>query len=326
MKFGLLLPHFGDHCSVKNVLGHVRWMEEAGFNSVWVRDHLEFHPHEFEGKSSVFLEPFTTLAAIAARTERLVLGTATIITFRHPLVTSQLVGTLAYLANGNRLIIGVGTGVTPQDFCASGLPFEKRGKIVEELLQILRLTWGQDHASFHGEFYHFEDITIEPKPPVDTPIYYGGWSKAGLRRTVTYCDGWLPQRMPYKVLDKLTADLQAMQEKYQSRKKIAITYFPLCSIDRDSARARKRIGIERIVGELKTLSEEDGWGVEATEENLGGMIIVGSPQQFVDEIGKFVDRGIDEIAFDLRNTFDEWEKSLELLAAEVLPHFKENRE
>ena len=63
-------------------------------------------------------------------------------------------------------------------------------------------------------------------------------------------------------------------------------------------------------------------GVEGREEDLEGSLIVGSPQQCVDQIGKLQERGIDEVAFDLRNTFDEWEESIELLATEVLPHFK----
>ena len=322
MKFGLLLPHFGDQCTNERVFGHVRWMEEVGFNSVWVRDHLSFEPHGFEGKSSRLLEGFTTLAAIAALTERLVLGTATIITFRHPLVTSQLYGTLAYIANG-RIIAGVGAGVSRVPLDAVGLPFERRGVIVEEMIQILRLTWTQEQASFHGEFFNFDNIKIDPKPAADTPIYYGGAANWSIRRTVKFCDGWLPQRLPFKVLDRQIAYLRELEQKEGKKKPTAITYFPLVSIDRDSARAYRRIGIERLVKALAEMIKRTEWkGVEGREEDLEGSLIVGSPQQCVDQIGKLQERGIDEVAFDLRNTFDEWEESIELLATEVLPHFK----
>jgi alkanesulfonate monooxygenase SsuD/methylene tetrahydromethanopterin reductase-like flavin-dependent oxidoreductase (luciferase family) len=64
--------------------------------------------------------------------------------------------------------------------------------------------------------------------------------------------------------------------------------------------------------------------VSATEKGLEGAIIAGSPQQCVDQVGKLQERDLDEIVFDLRNTFDEWENALELLATSVLPHFKES--
>jgi probable F420-dependent oxidoreductase len=323
MKIGLLIPHFGDHCTHDRIFGMARPMEDAGFHTLWVRDHLSFRPHAFEGQSSLFLEPFTTLSAIAALTRRIMLGTATIVTFRHPLVTSQLFGTLSYIAKG-RILAGIGAGNITSDFVASGLPFEQRGKIVEEFIQILRLTWKQDHASFQGAFYHFNDMTIDPRPAADTPIYYGGMTSAAVRRTAEFCDGWLPQRMPFKVLDGMVARLRELETKFQRKGKIAISYFPLANIDRDSARARQRIGMDRLVKNLAHMIEEKGWkGITATEENLAGSIIVGSPQEVVDQLGAFQERNYDEVVFDMRNTYDEWETNIELLATHVLPHFRE---
>jgi probable F420-dependent oxidoreductase len=322
MKIGLLIPHFGDHSTHERVFGQARSIEEAGFHSIWVRDHLSFRPHAFEGKSSRFLEPFTTLSALGVLTKKITLGTATIVTFRHPLVTSQLFGTLAYVAQG-RIIAGVGAGTPRAPFDAVGLPYEKRAKIVEEMIQILRLTWSQDHASFHGEIFHFDDMTIDPRPPADTPIYYGGMTSAAVRRTAQYCDGWLPQRMPFKVLDGMVARLRELTEKYQRNMKIPISYFPLANIDRDSKRAKDRIGIDRLVQNLAHMIEEKGWkNITASEENLAGAVIVGSPQEVVDQLGAFQERGYDEVVFDMRNTYDEWETNVELLATYILPHFK----
>lgn len=323
MKLGLVLPHFGKHCSYERVFDHVRWIEEVGFDSVWVRDHLFFQPSSFEGKSTHILEPFTTLAAIAKLTNRLKLGTSTVVTYRHPLVTSALFGTLAYIAKG-RIIAGIGAGAHRATFEAVGMPFEKRGKIVEEMLEILRLTWSQDHVSYKGEFYHFEDVTIDPKPPFGTPIYYGGVSYASIRRAITYCNGWLPYRIPMKVLDRLIDHLRERHERERRQDRIAIGYSPLVSIDRDGERARKRIGIDNLLENLARAIKENQWeGISATEENLDGMIIAGSPQQCVDQLARLQARGIDEILLDLRNTYDEWETALELLSTGVLPHFRE---
>ncbi len=264
-----------------------------------------------------------TLATIAALTKKLILGTAVIVTYRHPLVTSQLFGTLAYVANG-RLMPGIGAGTPRAPFDAVGLPYEKRGRIVEELIQILRLTWSQEHVSFHGEFYNFDDMTIDPRPPMDTPIYYGGLTNASIRRTAKYCDGWLPHHTPFKILDRMISYMRELEEIQQRKKPISITYFPLASIDRDSTRARKRIRPEGIIEELGRMIREKKWkGICAREEELNGSIVVGSPQECVDQVASFQERRFDEIVFDLRNTFDEWETSIELLATQVLPHFKE---
>jgi probable F420-dependent oxidoreductase len=299
-------------------------MEEVGFNSVWVRDHLAFRPHAFEGQSTLFLEPFTTLAAIAALTKKLVVGTATIITFRHPLVTSQLFGTLAYIAKG-RMIAGLGAGSARKNFDAVGLPFEKRGPIIDEMLQILRLSWTQENISFHGEIFNFDNMTIHPRPAADTPIYYGAMSEFALRRAVKYCDGILPQRTPFIVLDRQIAYLRELEEKEGRKKRCGVIYFPLSSIDRDSKRAYQRIGVERLVQYVGEMIQQKKWeDVSATEKGLEGAIIAGSPQQCVDQVGKLQERDLDEIVFDLRNTFDEWENALELLATSVLPHFKES--
>jgi alkanesulfonate monooxygenase SsuD/methylene tetrahydromethanopterin reductase-like flavin-dependent oxidoreductase (luciferase family) len=321
MKFGLLLPHFGDFCTYDRVFGRVEWMEQVGFNSVWVRDHLSFRPHEYEGQSTRFLEPFTTLTAIAAKTRKLMLGTATIVTFRHPLVTSQLFGTLDYISNG-RIIAGVGAGTPRSPYDAVGLPFERRGKVVEEMIDILRLTWRQEHASYQGEIYKFNDMTIDPRPRADTPIYYGAVTNVGIRRTVKFCDGWLPQHTPLKVLDGMVAYLRKLEQE-MNKKRVSITYFPWLSIDKDSARARKRADTDRLIERLGQQIKEKGWkDMSATEKELEGSLIWGNPQQCVDQIGRLIDRGyVDEIVFDLRMTFDEWDQALDLLAADVLPHF-----
>lgn len=318
MKFGLLLPHFGKHCSHERVFGQIAAIEKAGFNSVWVRDHLSFRPHEFEGKHTLFLEPFTTLSALAALTKTIKLGTAVIVTYRHPLVTSQLFGTLAYIAKG-RIIAGVGAGTPRAPYDAVGLPYEKRGKIVDEMIEILRLTWSQNNVSYHGEFFNFDDMTIDPKPPADTPIYYG----VSVRRTAQFCDGWLPQRTPFVLLDRQVEQLRKYEQKFNRKKPIAISYFPLTSINRDSKLAWERIGLDGLVADLaQTVRERKYKGVVASKENLAGLMLCGNPQEVIEQLQPFVERGYDEIVFDLRNTYDRWEDSIELLANEVLPSFK----
>jgi probable F420-dependent oxidoreductase len=323
MKIGLRIPHYGEFCTHERIFEGARWIEQAGFHSVWVRDHLSFHPHAWEKQYTNILEPFTTLSAIAALTKTLTLGTSTVVIYRHPLVTSALFGTLAYIAKG-RVIVGIGAGGVPAPFEAVGLPFDKRGKMVEEFLQILRLTWTQDHASFQGEFYKFNDVTIDPKPPSGTPLYYGGISKAAVRRAVTYGDGILFQHAPFKMLDDLVAHMRKLEEKQQKQKPTILSYSPWLSIDRDSRKAWGYMNMERVVHSLRRpMSLDEKWkAIGTSPKDLEGTFVVGSPQECVDQLAKFKERGYDEIVLDLRNIMDRWDESLELLATDVLPHFR----
>lgn len=316
-QFGLLLPHFGDHTTYGRVFDLAGRLEDLGFHSVWVRDHLSFQPHGFEGTSSTFLESFTTLTAIAARTTRLVLGTGVIIPFRHPLVTSQLFGTLAYVARG-RVIAGIGAGGVKKPFTATGVPHAKRFQLCKEMAQILRLTWSGPRVSYRGEFFAFEDVTIDPRPPADTPLWYGGSSVGSVRRALEYCDGWFPGRCPLRTLD---ARLQMLREGAAAvGKRMAAAIIPVVSIDRDRETALDKIN---VAGLLEEARGRPAWqGPFATADDLEGILIAGSPRDCVREVQKLVDREMDVVVFDLRLRFADYEQSVEVLGREVLPAFR----
>ncbi len=315
-RFGLLLPHFGDHCTYARVFDFIPRIEELGFHSVWVRDHLSFAPHGFEGKSSTFLEPFTTLTAIAARSTRLMLGTGVVIPFRHPLVTSQLFGGLAYVSKG-RVIAGVGAGGVKKPFFATGVPYEKRFALCKELVEILRLTWSGPKVSYRGEFHSFEDVTIDPRPAPDTPIWYGGSSAGSVRRALEYCDGWFPGRCPLRTLD---IRLQALRDGAPAGKRMTTAIIPVVSIDRDRQTALAKINVKGLLDEAQG---RPAWkGPFETAEDLEGILIAGSPADCIREVRKLVDREMDVVVFDFRLRPADYEQSVETLGREVLPAFR----
>ena len=109
MTYGVLLPHFGPHATRERLLEGTRRVEALGFDAVWVRDHVVFHPHAYEPQDLTHVDPFVVLSALAAVTTSVVLGTATLIPHRHPIHTALLLGSLDYLAPG-RVIAGWGIG------------------------------------------------------------------------------------------------------------------------------------------------------------------------------------------------------------------------
>lgn len=162
--------------------------ERSDIDSVWLSDRLSSPPRDPRP------EVMTTLAAIAARTERLKFGPSVLVLpYRTPVVAAKEMATIDYLSGG-RLLPAVGVGVElPKEFEASGVPFRERGRRTDEAIQILRRLWLEDEVTFHGEFFHLDRITIFPKPvQKPPPIWIGGKSEAAMRRAAKLGDGWIP--------------------------------------------------------------------------------------------------------------------------------------
>ena len=181
MKFGLLLPHFGEHADRKKLMDGAQHAEELGFDSVWVRDHLLFEPHgEFESSNKDFYEPLTVLSAIGAVTDRITLGTATLIPYRHPLTVAHALATITHVA-GPRVIAGWGAGTFDHEFEAVGLGGIFRPELVESTVSIMRAVWNGDDVSYHDNRFSFSGATIHPKPAGPIPIWYGGATPASAK-------------------------------------------------------------------------------------------------------------------------------------------------
>jgi probable F420-dependent oxidoreductase len=162
--------------------------EAAGFDSVWIGDSITARPRH---------EPLTLLAAAAARTRRVRLGTGVLLpALRNPVVLAHVVATLDRVAEG-RIILGVGIAAdTPairKEFAAVGVPFERRVGRFLETLEICRALWRRDGVSFSGKHFTLDSATVEPKPhrPGGPPIWIGGSGPTALREAARF-DAWFP--------------------------------------------------------------------------------------------------------------------------------------
>ena len=190
--FGVLLPTreavMSGRLETAPLLAMAERAEAAGFDSVWIGDSLTARPRH---------EPLTLLAAVAARTRRVLVGTAVLLpALRNPVVLAHVVGTLDRVAEG-RVILGVGfAGDTPAiraEFAAAGVPFERRVGRVLETLEICGALWRRDHVSFSGRHFTLQDVTMEPKPhrAGGPPIWIGGSGPTALREAARF-DAWFP--------------------------------------------------------------------------------------------------------------------------------------
>lgn len=181
MRLGLDVAQH--HLEWSYLLERVRLAEEAGFEGAWVFDHFEPLYGERVGPC---LEGWTLLAALAAHTERIRLGTlVTGMTYRHPAVLATEAVTIDHVSGG-RLELGVGAAWNEHEHLALGIPFpsmRERAERLEEGVQVLRLLMTEDAASFEGRHYSLESATYRPRPVQrpHPPIWIGA---AGERLTI----------------------------------------------------------------------------------------------------------------------------------------------
>ncbi|KBZ64333.1 hypothetical protein K875_01718 [Mycobacterium [tuberculosis] TKK-01-0051] len=203
MKLGIATP------VVTNVAGApLQWEKDAGIEDIGrvaeAADRLGYHhmtcsehigiPSTESGRRGArYWDPLATFGYVSGRTKRIRFATMTLVLgYHHPLAIVKRYGTLDHVSNG-RVILGVGVGSLKEEFDLLGAPFDDRGARGDDALRALRAALPSNEPAFHGEFYSFGGLTVDPcavQPHL--PIWVGGRTRRSLRRAVTLADGWCP--------------------------------------------------------------------------------------------------------------------------------------
>lgn len=205
MKIGLVLPQAGQQATRENVIQMAKNAESEGFDSLWVFERLLWPinpktpyvatpdgslPIEYQ----IMLDPLETLTYVAANTNKIALGTSVIdMLFHNPVILARRLATLDILSEG-RSIAGFGIGWSKDEYQASNIPFQNRGKRADEFVQVLKRIWADDVVEFKGKYYSIPASKIGPKPiqKPHPPVYLGGFSPNTFSRIVNYdTNGWL---------------------------------------------------------------------------------------------------------------------------------------
>lgn len=207
IQLGVKLPHTGAAVASGSVPARARELEAAGFDSLWVSDHVVLpsvmasrYPFAADGRATwpadtPYLETIVVLAAAAAATSRARLGTAVLVLpQRNPVLLAKQIASVAQVAGG-RVELGVGAGWLREEFEALDAPFDGRGARMLEWVALMRACWTGRPPEFPGHHYHLPPgIFALPAPPAPIPVYVGGHSPRALRRAGTIGDGWLAQQ------------------------------------------------------------------------------------------------------------------------------------
>lgn len=206
IRLGAKLPHSGPLPASIGLVEMARELEGAGFDSIWLSDHVVFpktvrsrYPFAADGKptwamDADYLEPAVGLAAIAPATSRAELGTSVVILpMRNPLLFAKQAASIDFLSHG-RLVLGVGVGWLREEFEALDADFDARGEILDEWLEIVRAAWTGSVGPYAGRHYQLsEAFYCRPVPARTPPVLIGGMSRRALERAGRTADGWVAQ-------------------------------------------------------------------------------------------------------------------------------------
>ena len=237
-----------------------RECEARGFESLWLPEHTHIPasratPYPIGGelpKEYIHMsDPFIGLAAAAAVTKTLKLGTGISLVIEHdPIVQAKQVASLDRISNG-RFIFGIGAGWNKEEMANHGTPPKRRWKVLTEYIEAMKQMWTQDEASYHGEFVNFDRIWSYPKPLTKPhpPILLGSMnSPTGRQRVVDLCDGWIPVE---SMIDDMSATIADLHERAQAAGRdpgsIPISFFCIDAPDREQLERYQALGGVRTV-------------------------------------------------------------------------------
>jgi probable F420-dependent oxidoreductase len=180
-----------------------RAADEAGYDSFMVPDSICYplnadstYPFSPDGtreflEDKPFIEPFCLIPALGAVTRRLRFVTFVLkLPVRNPVLVAKQATSTAVLT-GNRLVLGVGTSPWREDYDVLGVPWEQRGRRMDEQIAVIRGLSAGGYFSYHGEFFDLPPVKIAPVPSEPVPVLVGGHGDAALRRAARLGDGWL---------------------------------------------------------------------------------------------------------------------------------------
>ena len=316
IKLGVLLPTRGlimandGPQDPELILGMAQMAEEAGLDSVWVGDSLTAKPR---------LEPLTTLAAVAARTKRVRLGTAVLLAaMRHPVLLAHVIGTLDMLSKG-RVVLAVGVGGAfnqdqRREWLAAGVRPSGRSGRLEELVEIVKRLGAGESVSYTGRHFSLDSVGIEPRPvqrggvPILVASHWRVGKEAQFRRVARLGDGFISiSDTPDEYARAVEKVHMYAGEQGKDFHKMEAAFYMTVNLHED-----QQMATEEAEKYLLMYYGNNIWG-----ERWGPF---GHPQRTIDRIRQYAQAGVG--TFVVRFASFDQEGQLDTFVKEVLPAFQ----
>ena len=284
ISFGVVVPALDR----KTTLTYARQVEDAEFDSLWVSDHVSFYVP--------IMESLTMLSFIAGVTDRVRLCTGIyLLPLRHPTITAKMTSTLDVLCEG-RLTLGIGVGGEfPPEFAACGVPVEERGPRADESIQVMRKLWTESNVAYHGDYFDFGPVSINPRPcqPSGPPIIVGGRKGASMRRAGQFGDGYISHMCSAKQFQDNMKQIDGHAQRFGRGEvdfeSIAFIFtFPDASYER---------ALDRAAAMLESIYNRP------FREAAQKYCLLGRPEDFLEQMQAFVDAGARHFVFSVPENF-----------------------
>lgn len=301
---GIEIPQnfFDGPVDMEHIRRFVTRAETLGYDSLWLQERIL---SEFS-----MLEPVTLLSYVAAITERLRLGVSVILlTLRNPFQLAKSVATLDCMSHGRATVgIGLGGGHLGSHEEILGYSRERRVRRFSEAVEVMKLLWTEPKASFHGSFWNFQNVSMEPKPVQrpHVPFWFGGHHENALRRAVRHGDGWMGAgSSPSSAFVQEAALMRRfLDEAKRDPASFGISKRIYLAVDENKTRAERRI--------------REWFARRYRNADLGPSVCVwGGAEECTEKIQALVRAGAQHIVFN--PMFDEQEH-LEICAKEIMPN------
>ena len=185
--------------------------DELGYDCICTPEHVALPAGRREG--TLYWDPLSTLGFIAARTSRVrLVPLVLVLGYHHPLEIAKRYGTLDRLSGG-RVVLGLGVGGTEGEFELLGASFADRGARADDSLAAIRASLGTTTPHYHGRFFSFSGMIVEPTLPATTRLWIGGGSRRALRRALGSAHGWAPTGLYPAELGALLAELDPGRQR-----------------------------------------------------------------------------------------------------------------
>lgn len=233
--------------------------EEVGFDWASVSDHVVYpsyleskYPYTPDGSpqfspDEYWPDVWVAISAMAAATTRLRFMTNIyVLPLRNPFVVAKAVGSVSYMSSG-RVALGIGAGWMREEFELLEQPFDRRGKRMDEMLEVMRTLWSGGMVDHHGEFYDFDPLEMKPAPPVQVPVYVGGDSEVAFARAAHH-EGWIGVHYKPRVLIEHCRTMQrAREDAGTAERPFEIVASPLAVPSRDLIDDLEGVGVTTIL-------------------------------------------------------------------------------
>jgi len=311
--YGIAARNFTAYPQMPDARGLVEYgvkVEELGYDSLWVWDHILLGVEP----NFPIIESLTVLTAVAARTSRIKLGTGILVLpLRNPVLLAKQLASMDQLSQG-RLLMGMASGWYKREFDAMGVPFERRGKIMDENLEIMKRLWTEPMVDSEWGNHKVSKAVMYPKPVQEPriPILIGGYVDRVLKRAATVGEGWLTYFYTPEAFTKSWTKIRRFAEEAGGDPNTL----------KNAAQLPIMVGPSRaaIEGEMMDWLNKE-WDFPANSDCSRESAIMGTPEECVQQLEAHHAVGVQKIIFV---PYKYEMNQVETIAREILPRLRKS--